>query len=228
MTQEPFNRGSFRFRRMVCVRQVSRFFLPVYVPRIPSRKLFRCMLQAKFIYIFFFTTNGTDLAYALTTGASKITSAYDMKFKKVDFNAPTPTINNAAVADGGDITVKLNKENVLTFDNSTSVYKSAIIIDENIKQNWGITVDGNKFIVSKYYDVQTIPPFPVYVKYFDLKTGTSTELTVNVRLERSIADMVTLDAVNHTITADPAKDNFSVSLTPMFDAMTTEQLNEWN
>lgn len=40
--------------------------------------------------------------------------------------------------------------------------------------------------------------------------------------------MVTLDKANHTITADETKDNFSASLTPMFDAMTTEQLNEWN
>ena len=140
------------------------------------------------------------------------------------YKSTSGTENNAYVI------VKQGTPNTFTFDVPTSVYKSQIIVDEYIAQNWGVVIDGNSFTVNKYNDKQTIPSFPVYFNYIQLtdKGIKSVTQTVWVRMERTIKEQVVLDPVNHIIPAKVADDKFTVSLDKMFNEMTAEERVNWN
>ena len=76
--------------------------------------------------------------------------------------------STSGTEDNAYVIVKQGTPNTFTFDVPTSVYKSQIIVDEYIAQNWGVVIDGNSFTVNKYNDKQTIPSLPVYFNYIQL------------------------------------------------------------
>ena len=172
-----------------------------------------------------FTNNSKQVAFALK--ASKFVSNFNLVFGTKTAAATQVKLNGTAYANNATIVVDQNKENTFTFTAPTTVYDSKIIVDEVNAQNWGVTIDGNKFTVSNFYDKATIPTFPIYFYYFDLTSNSEVKLTYNVRLARNIAGVTTLEAKAHMINKDIAKDNFSASIKPMYEGMTTEQLNNW-
>ncbi len=172
-----------------------------------------------------FNYNNAQIAFALK--AAEFVSNYNLVFATGEATKTNVYLNYAPVADKDQVVVKQNEDYTFAFDVPTSVYDSKIIVDEVNAQNWGVEIDGNTFKVTKYYDKATIPYFPVYFYYYDLVANSEVKLTINVRLERSIAGVTTLDAKAHTINADITKDNFSASIKPMYEGMTSEQLNNW-
>lgn len=117
--------------------------------------------------------------------------------------------------------IRLNETNAFEFTEPTSVYKYQLAFRDVDIKNWGIEYDGLTFKVTKFYDKQTVPAIPVKLYYYDLVNGKCT-LTYYVRLEKNLADLVTLDAKDHTINAVKTKDNFVQSLDKMFTALGDE------
>ncbi len=187
-----------------------------------------------------------NIAFAVKT--PNFLSNFNLAFNKVELDAVSASLNKkklveatqkgstniyestSGTEDNAYVIVKQGTPNTFTFDVPTSVYKSQIIVDEYIAQNWGVVIDGNSFTVNKYNDKQTIPSFPVYFNYIQLtETGIkSVTQTVWVRMERTIKDQVVLDPVNHIIPAKAADDKFTVSLDKMFNEMTAEERVNWN
>ena len=175
--------------------------------------------------------NKKQIAYALK--ASKFVSDFNLTFGSDDLTATAVKLNNVAITIPStniatySVAVDQNKANTFTFTVPTSIYDSKIIVDEVIAQNWGVTVSGNSFTVSNFYDKATIDGFPIYFYYYDLQKNKEVKVTVTVRLKRNLVGVTTLDAKAHTINKAADKDNFSASIKPMYEGMTTEQLNNW-
>lgn len=187
-----------------------------------------------------------NIAFAVKT--PNFLSNFNLAFNKVELDAVNASLNKKELTEvkqegntnvykstsgtenNAYVIVKQGTPNTFTFDVPTSVYKSQIIVDEYIAQNWGVVIDGNSFTVNKYNDKQTIPSFPVYFNYIQLtdKGIKSVTQTVWVRMERTIKDQVVLDPVNHIIPAKAADDKFTVSLDKMFNEMTAEERVNWN
>ena len=187
-----------------------------------------------------------NIAFAVKT--PNFLSNFNLAFNKVELDAVSASLNKKELVDATQkestniyestsgtennayVIVKQGTPNTFTFDVPTSVYKSQIIVDEYIAQNWGVVIDGNSFTVNKYNDKQTIPSFPVYFNYIQLtdKGIKSVTQTVWVRMERTIKEQVVLDPVNHIIPAKVADDKFTVSLDKMFNEMTAEERVNWN
>ena len=187
-----------------------------------------------------------NIAFAVKT--PNFLSNFNLAFNKVELDAVSASLNKKELTEvkqegntnvykstsgtenNAYVIVKQGTPNTFTFDVPTSVYKSQIIVDEYIAQNWGVVIDGNSFTVNKYNDKQTIPSFPVYFNYIQLtdKGIKSVTQTVWVRMERTIKEQVVLDPVNHIIPAKVADDKFTVSLDKMFNEMTAEERVNWN
>ena len=187
-----------------------------------------------------------NIAFAVKT--PNFLSNFNLAFNKVELDAVNASLNKKELTEvkqegntnvykstsgtenNAYVIVKQGTPNTFTFDVPTSVYKSQIIVDEYIAQNWGVVIDGNSFTVNKYNDKQTIPSFPVYFNYIQLtdKGIKSVTQTVWVRMERTIKEQVVLDPVNHIIPAKVADDKFTVSLDKMFNEMTAEERVNWN
>ena len=181
-----------------------------------------------------------DVAFALQASNVNFLSNYNLVFDYQDAKVTNVKLNGTAITNftttASDATyksendaylVKLNDKNTFSLTVPTSVYKSQVMVDDLYADRWGVKIDGNSFTVTKFYDKQTVPAFPVYFWFYDLVGQKSVKITVWVRLENSISDLTTLDAVAHEIKADPTKDNFSASLSAMFNDFGTSGTLEW-
>ena len=181
-----------------------------------------------------------DVAFALQASNVNFLSNYNLVFDYQNAKVTNVKLNGTAITSFTSATsnvtykdadnaylVKLNDKNTFSLTVPTSVYKSQVMVDDLYADRWGVKIDGNSFTVTKFYDKQTVPAFPVYFWFYDLVGQKNVKITVWVRLENSISDLTTLDAVAHEIKADPTKDNFSASLSAMFNDFGTSGTLEW-
>ena len=180
------------------------------------------------------TNSTTHIAFALQASNVNFLSNYNLTFNHTTATETDVKLNNALTMSGATYgneqngyRIKLNEKNTFSFTVPTSVYRSQVIVDELYRDRWGVEVDGNSFTVTKFYDQQTVPAFPVKFWYYDLVNKTNVCWTVYVQLENSISDIFTLGTVNHTIPAVQTDDHFSASLDAMFANLGTAGTEEW-
>lgn len=163
-------------------------------------------------YISQFKTKDGLISFALREN-SGFTSNYNISFdrKYLTRNVYVKDIDN---------NVEVNEPITVKFNDAFAVYDAHLHFDEADVIRWGIQYDGTgtTFVVTKMPDNQTTATFNVTAHYVTIDGQVLQDSKV-VKVNKTYSNVVELESQTIAIKEDNSKNKFTLSLTPMFDAM---------
>ena len=145
-------------------------------------------------------------------------SSFDMTFERFEEELTSEVY---------DVWATLNKEAIVDFENERYVYDAHMHFSEADVIRWGIQYSGNgvNFTVTKLNDELTIPAIYPTVDYVTLDGKVHSEEIV-VRINKDVNTTV-YDSNNIKLKADNSKNNFTISLDKMFNALGHDESVLW-
>ena len=145
-------------------------------------------------------------------------SSFDMTFERSEEELTSEVY---------DVWATLNKEAIVDFENERYVYDAHMHFSEADVIRWGIQYSGNgvNFTVTKLNDELTIPAIYPTVDYVTLDGKVHSEEIV-VRINKDVNTTV-YDSNNIKLKADNSKNNFTISLDKMFNALGHDESVLW-
>ena len=145
-------------------------------------------------------------------------SSFDMTFERSEEELTSEVY---------DVWATLNKEAIVDFENERYVYDAHMHFSEADVIRWGIQYSGNgvNFTVTKLNDELTIPEIYPTVDYVTLDGKVHSEEIV-VRINKDVNTTV-YDSNNIKLKADNSKNNFTISLDKMFNALGHDESVLW-
>ena len=145
-------------------------------------------------------------------------SSFDMTFERSEEELTSEVY---------DVWATLNKEAIVDFENERYVYDAHMHFSEADVIRWGIQYSGNgvNFTVTKLNDELTIPEIYPTVDYVTLDGKVHSEEIV-VRINKDVNTTV-YDSNNIKLKSDNSKNNFTISLDKMFNALGHDESVLW-
>ena len=145
-------------------------------------------------------------------------SSFDMTFERFEEELTSEVY---------DVRATLNKEAIVDFENERYVYDAHMHFSEADVIRWGIQYSGNgvNFTVTKLNDELTIPAIYPTVDYVTLDGKVHSEEIV-VRINKDVNTTV-YDSNNIKLKSDNSKNNFTISLDKMFNALGHDESVLW-
>ena len=145
-------------------------------------------------------------------------SSFDMTFERFEEELTSEVY---------DVWATLNKEAIVDFENERYVYDAHMHFSEADVIRWGIQYSGNgvNFTVTKLNDELTIPEIYPTVDYVTLDGKVHSEEIV-VRINKDVNTTV-YDSNNIKLKSDNSKNNFTISLDKMFNALGHDESVLW-